>query len=76
MFLNISKLDFPYVYSPPEKQIDHAMKIKLNGKKLYQTNSVKYLGIHFDIYLFWKHQINNADEKLNKENAILSKIRY
>ena len=52
------------------------MKKKLNGKKLYQTNSVKYLGIHFDKDLFWKHQINNVAKKLNKENEILSKIRY
>ena len=32
MFLNISKLDFPYVYSPPEKQIDHEMKKNLMSK--------------------------------------------
>ena len=34
----------------------------------------KYLGIHLDKYLTWKHQINVAIN-LHKANAILSKIR-
>ena len=44
---------------PPKKQHDHELNIKLNSKKLYQTDSAKYLGIHLDKYLTWKHQINN-----------------
>ena len=31
----------------------------LNGKKLYQTDSVKYLGFHLD-----KNQINNQTSKV------------
>ena len=34
------------MFSPPKKQPDHKLKLKLDGKKLYQTDSVKYLGIH------------------------------
>lgn len=34
-----------------EKQLNHALIIKLNGKKLYQPDSIKYLGIHLDTYL-------------------------
>ena len=34
------------MFSPHKKQLDHELKIKLNGKKLYQTDSVKYVGIH------------------------------
>ena len=62
--------------SPPTKQLDHELKIKLNGKKLHQTYSAKYRGIHVDKYLTWKHQINNVAIKLNKGNAMLSKIRH
>ena len=40
-------------------------KIKHTGKKLYQTDSDKYLGIHLDKYLILKHQINNAAIRLN-----------
>ena len=42
---------------------------------LYPTDSLKYLKIHLNKYLRWKHQINNAAVKLNRANAMLSKIR-
>ena len=62
--------------SLPKKQPDHELKIKRNGKKLYKTDSVMYLGIDLDKYLTWKHQINNVTIKLNEANAMLSKIRH
>ena len=36
-----------------KKQLGHELKIKLNGKKLYRTDSVKYLGIHLYEYFTW-----------------------
>ena len=42
---------------------------ELNGKKLYQTHSVKYFGIHLYECLTWKHQINNVAIKIKKANA-------
>ena len=57
--------------SLPKKQPDHELKIKLNGKKLYKTDSVMYLGIDLDKYLTWKHQINNVTIKLNEANAVI-----
>ena len=64
------------MFSPPKKQLDHELEIKLNGKKFYQNDSVKYLGIHLDKYLTWKHQIYNIAIKPNKANAMLSKIKH
>ena len=55
---------------------DHKLKIRLNGKKLYSTDSVKYLAVHIDKNLNWKHHINNVVIKLSKENAKLSTIRH
>ena len=52
------------------------MKLKLNGKRLYTTNSVKYLGIKIDENLNWHQQINNVAVKLNRANAMLSKVRH
>ena len=52
------------------------MKLKLNGKRLYTTNSVKYLGIKIDENLNWHEQINNVAVKLNRANAMLSKVRH
>ena len=72
--LNVSNIELIYLIHL-NKQPDHDLKSKLNGEKLYQTDSVKYLGIRFDKYLTWKHQINVVI-KLNKANAMLFKIRH
>ena len=44
------------MFSPPEKELDHELKAKLNGKRFYQIDSVKYLGIHLHKYLASKYQ--------------------
>ena len=64
------------LFIPPEKQLYHELKIKLNGKNNLQTYSVKSIEIHLDKYLTWKYQINNVAVKLNKANIILSKIGH
>ena len=45
-------------------------------KRLYKTDSVKYLGIQIVKFMTWKLQINHVAVKLNKENAMLSILRY
>ena len=50
--------------------------LKLNDKRLYTTNLVKYLGIKTDKNLNWHEQINNVAVKLNRANAVLSKVRH
>ena len=51
------------------------MKTKLNGKRLYPTNSVKYFGVNTDSKLNWKILVNAIAKKLNRENAMLYKLR-
>ena len=41
-----------------------SLKLKLNGKRLYLTNSVKYLGIKIGENLNLKQQISNIVIKL------------
>lgn len=65
-----------FIFSPPKKHLDHELKTKLNGKKLSQTNSFQYLGIHLHKFLPSKHLVNNVAIKLNKTNVVLSKIRH
>ena len=57
------------------KKLDCEVKIKLNRKRLYPTDSVKYLGIRIDKNLNWKHHISDIAIKLNRTNALLFKIR-
>ena len=56
-----------------KKQTETTLKLKLNRKGY--TNSVKYLGIKTDGNLNWHQQINNVAVKLNRANAMLSKVR-
>ena len=66
----------PVIFTSPKKQLDMYLKINLNGKRLFETDSVKYLGIQRDKILTWKQQINHVALKLNKANAMLSKLRH
>ena len=50
--------------------------MKLNGKRLYEADSVKYLGIQIYKRLTCKQQIHHVAHKLNKANATLSKLRH
>ena len=74
MLLNVSKTEL-IVFKPRMKKIDFDLKLKLNGKRLYPTKSVKYLGIKIDESLTWKKHINNIAIKLNPANAMLYKVR-
>ena len=64
------------VFTSPKKQLDCDLKMKLNGKKLYEIDSFKYLGIQIDKKLTWKQQINHVALMLNKASAMLSKLRH
>ena len=72
--LNVGKNEL-VLFTSSKKQLDCDLKIKLNGKRLYEADSVKYLGIQFDKIFTWKQQINVA-LKLNKAIAMLSKLRH
>ena len=72
--LNVSKTELVF-FKPRKKQKDFDLNIKLAGKKLFQTSSVKYLGIKIDANLNWKDHQNSIAIKLNKANAILLKLR-
>ena len=63
------------LFEPIKKPLDCQVKLTLAGKRLYQTSSVKYLGIKIDQYLNWQDHINNIAIKLNKANAMLYKVR-
>ena len=72
--LNISKTEL-VLFKPLKKELDNELKIKLNGKKLYPTSSVKYLGVKIDSNLNWKEHMNSIAVKLNRANAVLSKLK-
>ncbi len=50
--------------------------IKINGMKLYPSNSVKYLGIYLDEHLNGSAHIDYLIPKLRRANGMLAKIRH
>ena len=51
------------------------MKIQLYGKRIYPTDSGRYLGVKIDSKLNWKSHVNAIATKLNRANALLHKVR-
>ena len=69
---NVSKTEL-IIFKPKRKLLDFTMKIKLNGKRLYPTDSVKYLGVKIDSKLDWKSHVNATAAKPSKYHALQSK---
>ena len=63
------------IFKSKQKKRDSDLKIKLYGKRLYPTETVKYLGVKIDTNLTWQHHINDLSIKMNRANALLFKIR-
>ena len=51
------------------------MKIDLNSKRLYPSDSVKYLGVQIDNKLNGKSHDNAISTELNRVNSMLYKVR-
>ena len=57
------------------KKLNFDFKLKLNGKRLYLTESVKYLRNKIDENLTRNDHINDNAIKPNRANAVLFKVR-
>ena len=57
--LNVSKTELVF-FKTNRKKINSDIKIKLNGKKIYPTTSVRYLGVKIDSNLNWKEHWNHV----------------
>ena len=64
-----------FVFKSKEKKIEGELKIKLCGKRLYPTESFKYLGVKVDTNLTWEHNVNDLSINLNRANGLLFKMR-
>ena len=73
--LNVEKTKL-LVFWRQNTKLNNSFKIKLDGKRLFPTSSVKYLGILLDENLTWSPQISNVQMKLNWAIGKLSKLRY
>ena len=72
--LNLKKTEM-VIFKSNLKKFEGDLKIKLCGKRLYPTESVKYLGVKIDTTLNWQYHVNDLSMKLNRANALLFKMR-
>ena len=63
------------VFKSKQKKFEGDLKVKLNVHRLYPTESVKYLGVKIDTNISWQYHVNDLSIKLNRANALLSKMR-
>ena len=63
------------IFKSKQKKFEGDLKIKLCGKRLYSTESVKHLDVKIDTNLCWEYCVNDLSIKLNRANALLFKIR-
>ena len=64
IFLNVQKTEL-VIFKYQRKKIDSKVKIKLSRKRLYPTDSLKYLGLRINENLKWKHDVSDIAIKLN-----------
>ena len=64
------------LFRHPNKKLDYDLKLKLNGKNLKLTNSVKYLGVYLDSHLNWDKHVEILAPKLNRAAGMLAKMRH
>ena len=65
LFLNIRK-----------KPIHEPIRLSIGGKRIFQSEYIKYLGVLLDSNLSWKSQINAVASKLKRANGALAKLRH
>ena len=63
------------IFKSKQKKFEGDLKIKLSGKTLYPTESVKYLGVKIDTNLSWQCRVNDLSVKLNRAKSLLFKRR-
>ena len=63
------------IFKSEQKKLEGDIKIKLCGKRLYLTVSVKYLDVKVDTNLNWQYNVNDLSIKLNIADALLFKMR-
>ena len=63
------------IFKSKQNKFEGDLKVRLCGKRLYPTESVKYLGIKIEANLNWQCQVNDLSVKPNRANTLLFKIR-
>ena len=72
--LNVTKTEV-VLFHQNKKDLEYDLKLKLYGKYLKRSESVKYLGLQLDQNLSFSEHLNKLSAKLRNANGALFKIR-
>ena len=72
--LNCDKTEVIFFHKPGERAPD--LKIKMNGHRIYPSQSIKYLGIYLDETLNYSSHTKILSTKLKRANGMLCKARH
>jgi hypothetical protein len=73
--LNSNKTEL-VLFKHRSRKLNYNLKLKLNGRRMYPSQSIKYLGVIIDENLNWCHHVNSLSIKLRRANGALSKLRH
>ena len=59
------------LFKSEQNKFEGYLKVRLCGKRLYATESVKYMGVKIDANLNWQCQVKDLSVKLNRANTLL-----
>ena len=74
--LNNSKTELVIFGKKQSLVRNFAFKIKMNGKKIFPSDHIKYLGVYLDSTLSGNSHTEILSTKLRRANGMLSKIRH
>ena len=73
--LNAEKTEF-VVFRHHRKTLAFNPFLKIGGKEISQSSSIKYLGVLVDSHLNWKTHTFSLSSKLARANGIISKLKH
>lgn len=73
--LNAGKTEF-IIFRSYQRPLPFKPFLKIGGKKIFESASIKYLGVLIDSHLNWKAHISFLSTKLSRTNGIISKLRH
>ena len=74
MSLNVDKTHY-IIFRPHQKKFTKNEEVQINGNKISEVNSTKFLGVIIDRNLSWKYYIEHICSKAAKNIGILRKTR-
>ena len=72
--INVSKTEF-IVFKSPRKSLKDRITLKLNGKNIYETKKLRYLGLIMDERMTWKFHVLELKKKLSQITGIIYKLK-